>query len=65
MRLRCHSGATSSPPKGLPFQLFMATLPFRAVATIAIREAAHIRHIKLEQREPTLRGPNNKDGAIG
>jgi hypothetical protein len=33
----------------VPFQLFMATLPFRAVATIVIREAAKIRHIKLER----------------
>src|ERR1700675_4523343 len=35
----------------VPFQLFMATLPFRAVATIAIRETAHIRRIKLERHE--------------
>jgi len=27
----------------------MATLPFRAVATIAIRDAAHIRRITLER----------------
>jgi hypothetical protein len=33
----------------VPFQLFMPTLPFRAVATIATRDAAHIRRIKLER----------------
>jgi hypothetical protein len=34
-----------------PFQLFMASLPFRAVATIAIRDSAQIRRIKLERHE--------------
>ena len=33
----------------VPFQLFEETLPFRAVATIAIRDAAHIRRITLER----------------
>jgi hypothetical protein len=33
----------------VPFQLFMATLLFRAAATIAIRDAARIRRIKLER----------------
>lgn len=33
----------------MPFQLFMATLPFRAVATVAMRDAAHTRRIALER----------------
>jgi hypothetical protein len=33
----------------VPFPLFMATLPFRTVATIAIRDGAQIPHIKLER----------------
>jgi len=35
--------------KLVPFQLFMATLPFRAVVTVAIRDVAQIRRIKLER----------------
>ena len=38
----------------VPFQLFMASLPFRAVATIAIRDSAQIRRIKLEWHEEQL-----------
>ena len=33
----------------VPSQLCMATLPFRAVTTIAIRDAARIRRITLER----------------
>ncbi len=33
----------------VPFQLFMATLLFRAVAVIAIRDTAQLRPIKLER----------------
>jgi hypothetical protein len=33
----------------VPFQLFMATLPFRAVVVIAIRDTAQVRPIKLER----------------
>jgi hypothetical protein len=37
----------------VPFQLSMATVPFRALATIAIRDAAHIRRITLERHQNT------------
>ena len=36
-------------PRLVPFQLFMATLPFHAAETIAIRDAAQTRRIKVKR----------------